>query len=190
MKLFIYLQIIGLISCQSPSEKIVEDFRTVEKSLDKSNGNIEDANKQLAAALQNNSALQVFKKEADSIVAYIEAVKEMIRMVSGRVDNFDTADNSANLFASNRVMLANKKADTIFRILKDFKNSALLNCKKDTLKEMINLRFQYLKDEKRQAVYFFKNTPAVAAVTMLSKFENDVKEVENMILTNYLSKNN
>jgi GldM N-terminal domain len=87
-------------------------------------------------------------------------------------------------------MFEQKKADTVFDALKKFHNLALLNCKQDSIKERVNIRFQYLNDAKKQGEVFFRDVPAVAALTMLSKFENDVKYTENLILLNSLLKRN
>lgn len=164
----------------------MEDFKTVEKSLDKTNRNIADANNQLSVALQNDSALSAIKHKADGIVSYIETVKDRIKQVAG---SNDSDEAMMNLAASNKVMFGEKKVDTIFSLLKNFQSLALLKCKDDSLKANVSLIFEYLKDAKKQAALFFKDTPAVGALTMLSKLGNDVKNAENIVLTYYVRKN-
>ncbi len=185
MRYFIYSVLIILIGCQSPSDKIVKDFKKVDSSLDTANQSIENANRQLSDALITDSGFIKIKNAGTALVTYIESVKEKIKQVSGKVD---TDEGMTNLTASNKVMFEQKKADTIFAALKNFQNLALLKCEQDSVKDKVNIKFRYLGDNEKQINTFFKNVPAVAALTMLSKFQNDVKSTENVILLNSIIK--
>lgn len=185
MKYLIYSVLIILTGCQSPSDKIVEDFKKVDSSLDKANQSIENANRQLADALINDSGFIKIKNAGTALITYIESVKEKIKQVSGKVD---ADEGKTNFIASNKVMFEQKKADTIFAALKKFQSLALLKCDQDSVKDKVNTKFQYLNDNEKQMGAFFKNVPTVAALTMLSKFQNDVKSTENVILLNSLIK--
>ncbi len=182
MRNFIYLVVFSLFSCHSPSSKIIEDFKKVDNTLDKSNQSIENANRLLSDALINGSGFIKIKNTASELISYIEAVKEKIKQVSG---NVDSNDGMTNLTTSNKILLDQKKADTIFAALKNFQQLVLLKCDDNSVKAIVNNNFYFLNDNEKNNKSFFKNMPTVTALTMLSKYQNDIKSTENLILFNY-----
>lgn len=185
MKRCFYLLIIVFWGCQSPSDKIVDEFKRIDRSLDSNSGNIESANRQLQLALQNDSGLAAIKAETTSVFEIIERAKQKIKEAAGKNGSDEAL---MDLTASNKVMLNEKRTDSVFFSLKKFQNLVLLKCTEDSVKLQINQKFQYLKTIKNLNETFFKNTPSVAAVTMLSKFQNDVKNIENIVFMSVLNK--
>lgn len=196
-----YLVLTALLALNVSAE-ILNAFKTVNNSLtaasstlDKKNGSIFDAFK---SALSDNSTkdraaiwqpkAQKAQALADDMVAYINNLKERVKQ-SADLDA-EGKFKEDDLEAPTRVMTDPGKAgDSLHNKLEEFKNE-LLNLDPAVRKEFenslpIDLTIPTTNNRANQnnwsASYFYM-TPAVAAITILSKFENDVKNSEAMVV--------
>jgi hypothetical protein len=167
-------------SCQSRSEEIVEAFKTVDKSLQKSSAAIDSANEALLDKIgQNGCAINA---KADSVYTFIKNIK---KEMEDHAAKSGAAPALEDLETSNSIMIKNKKATLLFTQLADF-NQAALNCNTSTAtKKEISEIFGtgFFKDSNKFNELYFKNTPTVAALTMLSSFQNKIKNIQIILLT-------
>lgn len=195
-----YLVLTALLALNVSAE-ILNAFKTVNNSLtaasstlDKKNGSIFDAFK---SALSDNSTkdraaiwqprAQKAQVLADEMIAYIHNLKDRVKQ-SADLENGKYKED--DLEAPTRVMTDPGKAgDSLHDALQKFKND-LLSLDPAVRKEFenslpIDLTIPTTNNRANQnnwsASYFYM-TPAVAAITILSKFENDVKNSEAMIV--------
>ncbi len=172
--------------CQSPSDEISKAFKTVDKSLEKSSVNIDSANNSLLKKLGNKSGCAV-NEMADSLNIFIQNLKEEIELYSSEKFPSNNATEPAldDLETSNKIMIDNKKGDILFTKLMNF-NQAALNCDtSEELKKEITKTFVagFFSDKNKFNEFHFKNTPTVASLTMLSSFQNKIKNIQHFILS-------
>ena len=177
------LFLIFTIGCQSPSDKIVEEFKTVDKSLEKSSKIIDSANNDLYKKLTAQLNCSV-KENGDSLVVYIETLKEALKNYS--LKNFPAKNGTEfeDLETSNKLMLQNKRGDILFKMIQSFNQTALsCNTTKATQQEVADIfDITHFKNAAGFNEMYFKNIPTVAALTMLSSFQNKIKNAQNIIV--------
>jgi len=174
------------ISCQSPSDEISKAFKTVDNSLQKSSAHIDSANTALLKSIDNNLTGSI-KEDADSLTTYIQITKKELEDYSTRKYPSKNGEPPAleDLETSNKIMIENGKAAVLFSKLKGF-NQRALHCSvpKKTQTEIEKIfGDDFFKNSDEFNTLYFKNTPTVAALTMLSSFENKIKNIQNILLT-------
>ena len=196
-----YLVLTALLALNVSAE-ILNAFKTVDKSLitasstiDKKNKTIFESFEELKNAPQTAAraaqwepiALDV-QKNADQTIQYIDGLKIKIRNAAEydpKTGNYKEDD----LEAPTRVMTdPGIEGKALLQKLKEFKANILRNPDinnqfKNSLP--INLDPPQTNNEANKgdwAASYFYMTPAVAAITILSKFENDVKNSEAMVV--------
>ena len=199
-----YLVLTALLAL-NVSNEIIEAFKTIDKSLINSNGLIEQKNQTLFKSFKDKMDKAETKEKAtiwwnkaekakilsEEVYNYIETLKldlkkeAKLKIVDG-VEEF----NEDNLEASTRMFVENKVGDVLKQKLSDFKSN-LLNIDTAIGKEFanslpLNLDNPPAKNStagKNDWAYgYFHMTPTVAALTILSKFQNDVKSSEAAIV--------
>lgn len=197
-----YLVLTALLALNVSAE-ILNAFKTVNTSLnaasstlDKKNVNtfnafkaaLNDASTHERAAIWAPKA-ESAQKLSNSVIDYIESLKQRI-LNEARYNPEDSSFVEDNLEAATRVMTDPGVAGDSLRNELGRLRAALLN-----LDPAIKSQFEYSlpidtsfiettnRAHKRDwsASYFYM-TPAVAAITILSKFENDIKNSEAMIV--------
>lgn len=204
-----YLVLTAILALNVSAE-ILEAFKTVDRSLINSNANIEQGNKSLFTSLEakltdpnTNKELanrwvenaKKTKSISDDLDKYIEdlklELKKGAKLVMKEKDGKQVEDfKEDNLDASTRLFETNGKGNEL--------KARLLQYKKDVLgiDSAIGAKFAdnfpvdvetpikgndgKIKDF---TVAYFHMTPTVAALTMLSKFQNNVKNAENQVVT-------
>lgn len=185
------------------SNEVIEAFKTVDKSLQSSNTNITSSNgilyKSLSEMLnKNETKLQAAiwqpkaeeaKKLAASLDTYINELKVELKKGAGLVIKDGKEDfKEDNLDASTRLFETNGKGNELKAKLEDFKKKIL------DLDPKIRAKFESnfpvstegvdgKEGKKDFTTGYFHMTPTVAALTILSKFQNNVKNVENQVVT-------
>ncbi len=200
---FMYLVLTAMLALNVSAE-ILNAFNIVNDSINTSNKSITDKNnityEQFDAQMKENAAktapfrekaLQVKKLSAD-MFAYIEGLKETIIAESGGRDEHGDIKSKDNLDAPTRVMENKKKGPEMEAALKDLREKLLTfvsPAKKAEFEKTLPLRVQIGKATnghgeiaKTWTTYHFNMVPTVAAVTILGKFQNDVKNSESLIL--------
>lgn len=195
-----YLVLTALLALNVSSE-VLNAFKIVNKSLINANGVIDQ---------KNNSTFESFQKKlqdpktADSAKVWLPKA-EQAKSLSDRLYNYIeslktdlmvAADQKVpggefkedNLEASTHLFVEGPKGKELLQKLTDYRRD-LLNIDPQINAEFqrtlpIDLAVPKTNDEanRQWEAYYFRMTPTLAALTMLSKFENDVKNSESQVV--------
>ncbi len=198
-----YLVLTAILALNVSSE-VINAFRTVEKSLVKSNESITVANNTLYSSLEaklkeaqsakqaeywNPKALQA-QKLSKELNDYIEGLKVELKNKSGLKMKDGVEDFKMDDLSASTVLFENeKKGPELEKKLQEYRE-AMLNIDPEIRKEFdktlaANLQPVVGLDGKKKSFtngYFFQ-TPTIASITLLSKFQNTVKNSENQVVT-------
>ncbi|MEO6453561.1 MAG: gliding motility protein GldM [Ginsengibacter sp.] len=187
------------------SNEVINAFRVVDTSLITSNTNISTTNETLYKSLADklndpkqspekvkrwNDAAQKAKKLSFDINNYMDSLKQRLKegadlkMIDGKEDF-----KADNLDASTRLFETNGKGQEFKSKLEDYRKE-MLGIDPEIRKQFENnfpvsteVPVSLEGHKKDFTTTFFHMTPAVAALTMLSKFQNNVKNAESQIVT-------
>ena len=198
-----YLVLTALLALNVSAE-ILNAFKTVDRTLTNANATIDNKNKDLLRSLkekldQPETALRaaIWKPKADSVKMfadqmynYIEQLKAEIKKEAGLNPPKDTTFKQDDLEAATRVLIdPGKKGDEFKKKLADFKEQLYsIDPKiKTEFQNSLPIDLNPLKTNDEQsaknwAYGYFHMTPAIASIAILSKFENDVKNSEAMVI--------
>lgn len=212
-----YLVLTALLALNVSSE-ILNAFVTVNGSITKSNDLITDKNKltyeSFAEKLKDpttHAQAEAWAPKADEakklstdLFNYIETLKGDLEKAAGTHENHQTGKqeiNADNLDAAIRIMDKEGKGKVLYAKLGDYKKNmlALLNDPKDIAhfeKALpVDLTVpasrsgnKYGNDVNGWIQSYYHMTPAIAALTILSKFQNDVKNSEAQLVDFFHSK--
>lgn len=195
-----YLVLTALLAL-NVSNEILNAFKTVDESLQSSNTVINGSNKLIQESLAEQSKkaelaarVAIWKPKADSAIAmanatsnYIESVKMDLKKASG-LEVVDGAEvyKEDDLEAATRLLDVQKKGDTLYNNLKIFAANLLAILPADKRKGVelpIDLTIPKSKNRGNNTWTraYFHMAPTVAAITILSKFQNDVLRAGNLI---------
>jgi gliding motility-associated protein GldM len=197
-----YLVLTALLALNVSAE-IINAFKTVENSLTKSNNTLTTASGQVYDGLQaslddpkTRDKAAIWKPKADQVKALsdklsvqIESLKDRVKKESGfNPEKGDTANWYNNLDAATRIMDKEGEGEKLRMALEQYKKD-ILAIDPDIAKEFatslpINTeqpRSESGNTNQTWTTAYFHMTPGIAAVTILSKFQNDVKNSENKV---------
>ncbi|WP_298301542.1 gliding motility protein GldM [Hydrotalea sp.] len=194
-----YLVLTALLALNVSSE-ILNAFKTVNNSLGTSNEVIEQKNQTLFKSFQEKLDQADTKEKAaiwwpkaekakqlsEAMYTYIESLKDSLKRASGYNPPKDSTFKEDDLEASSRLMVEEKKGNEL--------QQKLIQFKKDLLAIDTGFATQYAATlaldvaipktttseaaKKDWAYAYFNMTPTIAGITILSKFQNDVKNSE------------
>ena len=202
-----YLVLTAILALNVSAE-VIEAFRTVKTSLENSSSNIKSSNDVLYKSLTEKltkpeSAKQAAewqplaekaKQYSSELDSYIEGLKQELKTAAGlrtiekdgkQVEDFKLDD----LEASTRIMEQQKKGDELKAKLEEYKKKMLAIHPeiKQNFESIFPVNTDPVKSQeggtKEFTQGYFHMTPAIAALTMLSKFQNNVKNAENQVVT-------
>jgi len=192
------------------SNEVINAFKVVNTSLMTSNENIKVTNdnlyKSLAAKLndpQSQEKAKIWeplamqaKQYSDNMIIYLDSLKLALKkaadlkMIYNKASNDSIEDfKEANLDASTRMFETHGEGKRLQARLDQYKND-MLNIN-SSIKSEFQINFPVstevplsLEGKKKDFTQtYFHMTPAVAALTMLSKFQNNIKNAESEIIT-------
>jgi len=202
-----YLVLTALLALNVSAE-IINAFKVVDNSLtttntvvDRSTGTIMESFKLKLSAPESKAKAEIWMPKAEvatgltkEIYDYIESLKTKIKVAAG----FNPADPSStfkedNIDISTRIMDKEGEGEKLRDKLAKYKQAMLAidpEVGKMFEKNLpINTEIPKLKNTNLRKVTwassYFHMTPTVAALTMLSKFQNDVKTTENRIVNEF-----
>lgn len=198
-----YLVLTALLALNVSAE-VIDAFKTVDSSLMKSNVNIEEANKTLFRSFTAKKADATTKANAEywggkadtakilstDMLKHIEDLKMELKTASGlrMVKNEETGKEEEeykldDLNASSRLMDTDKKGKALDDKLRQYR-TAMLNIDPE-IKKQFDAIFpvEVSADGKDNTTSSFRMMPTVAAITLLSKLQNNVKNAENQVVT-------
>lgn len=203
-----YLVLTAMLALNVSAE-ILNAFTIVNNSIDHSNKSITDKNNSayqaFADQLKDDAAkVGPLKAKADIVgaeakAAYdsLESLKELIVKESGGweiVNGEKEVKEKANLDVPTRIMENQKRGPALEALLRKFRADLLNNVDpKDKAKFDKALPLQIEADYKGEdgkaktwTTYHFNMVPVVAAVTIIGKLQNDVKNSESMVVEDLL----
>src|SRR6218665_28890 len=193
-----YLVLTALLALNVSAE-VIEAFRTVDKSLGNSNANIDAANATLFKSFAAKKADPQTKANAelwgakadqaqtlsDNFMKYLEDLKTQLKTASGlkKGENGEEEYKLDDLNASSRLMDTEKKGKDLDDKLRAYR-AAMLNIDPEIKKQFeATFPVEVSADGKDNTTQSFRMMPTVAAITLLSKLQNNVKNAENQVVT-------
>ncbi len=193
-----YLVLTAILALNVSAE-VIEAFKTVDKSLQGSNKSITTANSILYKSLDDKLKDEQYKAQAEywqpkgvmakqyseDIIKYIEGLKLELMQAAGLKE--DGSFKEDNLDASTRVFETGGKGDQLKAKLEEFKEKMLKidSSFEGRFRENFPVNTDPVPSKeggtKPFTTGYFHMTPTVAALTMLSKFQNNVKNAENTV---------
>jgi gliding motility-associated protein GldM len=195
-----YLVLTALLAL-NVSNEILNAFKTVDESLQSSNTVINGSNKLIQSSMEEQgkkaelaARVAIWKPKADSAIAmansmnsYIETVKKALKNASGLeiIDGVEVYKED-DLEAATRLLDVEKKGDTLYNNLKAFASNLMAvlpaeNQKKVNLPIDLNIPKSKNRGNNTWTRAYFHMAPTVAAITILSKFQNDVLRSGNVV---------
>ncbi len=200
-----YLVLTALLALNVSSE-ILNAFKTVDESIRTANAVVDEKNKTTyesfeaklkkaetaeKAGIWYPKAQQAQKLSAE-MSKYIDDLKTELKKES-KGENIGTPEEKFsidNLDASTRMLVEGPKGDELLKKLTDFRNQmlAIVPEQKASFEKSLPLDLSIPKSQTGSTVQndwksaYFRMTPTIAALTILSKFQNDVKNSEAQIV--------
>ena len=198
-----YLVLTALLALNVSSE-ILNAFKVVDSSLQNSSSNLAAANSTLYKSLSDKLAdaktaekAQIWQPKAeqarklsDDMTNYIEGLKKELKTAAGleMVDGKESFKED-NLEAASRLFGTQGKGKELEAKLKAYKAAMLaidpqINTKfAKTLPVDVEPPIGQDGTKKDFTNAYFNMTPTVAGLTLLSKFQNNIKNAENQVVT-------
>jgi len=198
-----YLVLTALLALNVSAE-ILNAFKTVNRSLTSTNATINKSTETIVASLQDKVndpttkvKAEIWLPKANKAVeltsemnTYIEDLKMEI-LKAAEFDpkkNGDSSFKQDNLDIATRIMVEEKKGKLLHDKLEQYRK-ALLDIDPAIARELsnslqidLNVPPSQDKSKKTWEQAYFHMVPTVAALTMLIKFQNDVKTSENKVV--------
>jgi gliding motility-associated protein GldM len=193
----LYIVLIAMLALNVSSE-ILNAFKTVNESIHHSNESIDQKNaiiyQQFAKQMQQDpqkvgplkAKAEQVKQQAAAMNTYIDSLKKMIIDESGGLDDSGQIKRLDDLDAPSRVMENRKNGPELKRRLENLRNTLLSYFPADrraTEEKTFPLKIEIPKNTKKNWTQTnFDMVPSIAAITILSKFQNDVKNSEAQVI--------
>lgn len=191
-----YLVLTALLALNVSSE-ILNSYKTINQSLLNSNRTVDKKNETVFTSLQEklndpkSRALaliwepkaQQAKNLSDDMVLYLENLKNKI-ITASDFDKLTGEYEEGNTDAPTRILVEEKYGKELYRKLQEYRagllgiDPAIEEQFRNTLP--INLAMPKVDDKSNNTweAAYFRMTPSIAATTILTKFQNDVKNAE------------
>lgn len=197
-----YLVLTALLALNVSSE-ILNAFKTVNKSLENTNSTVNKSTETILASLQQKTTepatatkAQIWYPHAQqvqtlskTVFTYVQGLKDRIlREAGGDPKNPEQKFKEENLDIATRIMIEKGEGPKLLAMLGDYKKKVLAvdpsidSAFKDVLPVNLEKPASRNKAGKTWEGAYFHMVPTVAALTILSKFQNDVKTSENRVV--------
>ena len=208
-----YLVLTALLALNVSAE-ILNAFKVVDTSLVTSSKNISSANNTLYSSLESkmdeaatrekatywNGKAQEAKKLSDGMATYIEGLKAELKieagekMEDGKLKAFSDGDQEATTRLFGKGEGGKNRAEELENKMNDYRR-AMLAIDPELGKEFattlsVDGKRPIGQDGKENNYFdgYFHMTPTIAGITLLSKFQNNVKNAENQLVSSAHSK--
>lgn len=198
-----YLVLTALLALNVSAE-ILNAFKTVNRSLETTNTTVDNSTSTLLTSLkdklgdpQTKERAAIWSPKADqvhqyaqSVYTYIQGLKDQIlKSAGGDPNNPNKSFKEDNLDIATRLMVDKGEGKALYAKLDQFKKD-ILNVDPEIAKNFANslqidLSMPPTKNKGNNdwSSAYFRMVPTVAAMTILSKFQNDVKTSENKVVS-------
>jgi len=195
----LFIMVVFFSACSDRSENELAVFKALDESLINSNLTINKATETQLSILYGKTTeagsafkaniwypkAMIVKEKSANIISYLEELKKTLKKEAGLNDT----NNSFSAEDKDAVKLLFKtKGTDLYERLKQYRRNVLAIDSEITtvFSDKIILTtqsFDTLKNEQQNiAKAFFNDIPTVAALTILSQFQNNVKVAENRIV--------
>lgn len=198
-----YLVLTALLAL-NVSNEILNAFRTLSSSIDKSNESIDQKNKETYDAIKANEeapgqrekvhayrvkADEVVKR-ADDMVNYFADWKKKIVMAAGGYSKEDPQfpDRMDNIDATTLLLVEQKGGDQMKKKITEMRDFMLSQVKNpNMLAPLMPLKVEPVKKNDHNptgdwSIGNFEHMPAIAAMALFSKYQNDVRSSEALVV--------
>ncbi|MEE6187702.1 gliding motility protein GldM [Niabella digestorum] len=193
-----YLVLTALLALNVSSE-VLNAFRTMDKSFSNASAVIDNKTNTIFSSFESklkdpktSELASIWKPKADKakqlsdeLVAYIEDLKTKIKNEAGSSgDHF----NEKNTNAPTKIMVDETSGKELLKRLTEYKNNILsIDPKieaqfKNSFPLDLSMPPVQNKSNNTWEAAYFRRTPALAAITILSKFQSDIKNAEAQVV--------
>jgi len=200
-----YLVLTAMLALNVSSE-ILHAFMTINHSISASNESIADKNNKLYKDFDENENMEgqrdrvkpfndkakAVKAAAQETIKYLDDWKERIIIESGGREENGEIKRQDNIDASTLMLVERKGGDSLQNRLKKFSEMLVSSIDtKDREQMMKQLPItNTIQDPKKSdnnpqgnwSVSYFHNMPTMAVITLISKFQNDVRNSEALVI--------
>lgn len=202
-----YLVLTAMLALNVSSE-ILHAFEVINESITSSNTSIEDKNEEIYKTFQAkeddpvqrdrikeyNDKAKIAKAKSAELIAYLEEWKEKIVAQAGGRDDEGEINKKDDIDASTLLLVEQKGGDELKSKLEDLRKTLLGVVKESNKAQLakdlpVKITEVEANDNNPQGDWstaYFYNMPTMAVVTMMSKFQNDVKNSEALVLNTLL----
>jgi gliding motility-associated protein GldM len=202
-----YLVLTALLALNVSAE-IINAFKTVDNSLVKSNGTLTSTSSGIYKAISDAKNDPKNKAKADIWAPKAEKIAGLSKQMSDYIDNLkltlkreagyapekgDTTYKYDNLDAPSRLFDTQGEGDKLRAALEQYKKDVLSDpeiAKEFANKISVNTAIPASESGNTNQTWttaYFHMTPTIAALPMLSKFQNDMKNTEYPVSNYFLS---
>jgi gliding motility-associated protein GldM len=197
-----YLVLTAMLALNVSAE-ILNAFKTVNHSLETTNATVNKSTETIMASLKQKLSdpstrekAQIWYPKADSVqnysksvYDYIDGLKTEIMIKSGADPaNGKLTFKEDNLDVVTRILVDKGEGKKLYQMLQDYKKNVLgvdpaINTEfQNSLPIDLSMPKTQNKGNNTWEAAYFRMVPSIAGLTMLSKFQNDVKTSENRII--------
>lgn len=192
-----YLVLTAMLALNVSAE-VIEAFKTVDKSLIKSNSNLEASTSSTFGSLTeklkdpqvDKEKLALWTKNAneakklsDDFNTWIDGLKTELKKMSGlKIENGEEKFKDDDLNASSNLMDNQKKGKELDDKLKAYRAAMLAIDPAIAANFEKNFPIEPNTSNDDATTKSFRMMPTVAAVTLLSKYQNNIKNSENQVV--------
>jgi len=198
-----YLVLTAMLALNVSAE-ILNAFKTVDNSLTNTNTTVNKSTETILASLDEKRSEPATAEKArywypkaqqaqslsKGVMTYIDGLKKKILVAAdfNPAKNGDSSFKMDDLDIATRIMVNEGEGKKLHQMLSDYKKQLLaidpLIAKEFEKSLQIDLSMPRVQDKglKTWELAYFHMVPTVAAVTILSKFQNDVRTSENRVV--------
>jgi len=199
-----YLVLTALLAL-NVSNEILNAFKTLSVSIDGSNRSIEQKTNEVYEAIKENEKapgqaekVRPFRERADEVVKrsdemvrYLNEWKRRIVMEAGGYSEKDSTvpDKMDNIDATTLLLVEKRGADTLQRRILELRQFMLEQVKADSGSMSKTMPLNVIPAVKNDhnptgdwAIENFEHMPAIAALALFSKFQNDVRASQQLVI--------
>lgn len=197
-----YLVLIAMIVLNAPVE-FLEAFTDLNRSLERSNYRLDKENARIVQTIQRMSDkegekyLGIFSKltrakyVSDSAIKYIDSIKLDLISKSGGYSKYGHLSGGIDATLPSRIFIREGEGERIKKLLSFTKEQLLLllDESEKTLLDTVLITKDSIPKQKgvfyNWEKYYFDNVPTSAVVAMLSKFQNDIRLSESLVIKSF-----
>lgn len=202
-----YLVFIAMLALNVPTE-VLDGFDLVEEGLEQTIKSSETQNNLVISNLSDINNLNpqkagiwytqalTFTQESDSLFNFIQNLKiQIVQETDGKNANLEDIKNRENLDASTKIMLSGKeyRGKVLKEFIDSYRNKSVGLVENKTKKNIITSRLntdvpkKAKLDNKNWEEAYFEQMPTSAAITLLTKIQNDVRATQGEVLSDLLN---